>query len=81
MNGVPRLAAYPEGAVGDADSSPGDGQGVFERRGGRVGAGVQPVPFTPRLHLHRKPLRVLTGDRKTFSTHTDVRLESVYHTR
>lgn len=26
-----RLAAYPEGAFGDADSTPGDGQGVFER--------------------------------------------------
>lgn len=58
------LAAYPEGTVGDADSSPGDGQGVFERRGWCVGASIQPITFTPDLHLHRKSLCILTDGRK-----------------
>lgn len=52
-------AAYPEGAVGDADASPGDGHGVLEGGGGRVGAPVQAVPFAAHLHLHRKPVCVL----------------------
>lgn len=56
-----RLAAYPEGAFRDADSTPGDGQGVFERGGRRVGAGVDAVALALHLHLHRKPLCVLTG--------------------
>lgn len=55
-----RSAAYPEGAVGDADSVPGDGQGVFEGGSRRVGASVEPVTFTLHLHLHRKSLCVLT---------------------
>lgn len=54
------MAAYPEGAVGDADSSPGDGHGVFERGVGRVGAGVQPVTFTPHLHVHWESISILT---------------------
>jgi len=66
---VLRLAAYPEGAVGHADSSPGDGHGVLERGGGRVGAGVQPVAFAPHLHLHGEPLGILDrhgGDGQRF---------------
>lgn len=63
-NRVLWLAAYPEGALGDADSSPGDGHGVFERGVGRVGAGVQPVTFTPHLHVHWDSISILT-DRQT----------------
>ncbi len=58
------MAAYPEGAVGDADSSPGDGHGVFERGGWRVGALILPVAFVPHLYLHRMSLPILT-DRQT----------------
>lgn len=53
------MAAYPEGAVGDADSGPADGHGVLQRGGGRVAALVQAFPFAPHLHLHRKPLCIL----------------------
>lgn len=59
FDGKLRLAAYPEGAFGDADSAPGDGQGVFERGGRRVGAGVDAVALALHLYLHRKPLRIL----------------------
>lgn len=64
------LATYPEGAFGNADSSPGDGQGVFERGGRRVGAGVNAVAFALHLHLHREPLRVL-GPPKTSMSATE----------
>lgn len=64
VNGAPWLAAYPEGTVGDADSPPGDGDGVFEGGGGRVGAQVEPVAFTPDLHLHREPLCLLMDEHK-----------------
>lgn len=63
-----RLAAYPEGAFRDADSTPRDGQGVFERGGRRVGAGVNAVAFALHLHLHRKPLRVLAGGKKKMNS-------------
>lgn len=62
------LAAYPEGAVGDADSSPGDGHCVLQRRAGRVGALVQSFSFTLHLHLHRKPLCILSNAEQNSSS-------------
>ena len=53
------MAAYPEGAVGDAGVAPGDSQGVFEGCGRGVGAAVEPVSFRLDLHRHRHSLCIL----------------------
>ena len=53
------MAAYPEGAVGDAGVAPGDSQRMFEGRGRDVGAAVEPVSFRLDLHCHRYSLCIL----------------------